>query len=85
MRTQMGPDDIGVPVGPRRHDLASERSPSKKFPAEAQAYAVTDGRDAVGTVERRGGYFVAIDGDGRIIGRYHDLKVAVRALPGRST
>jgi hypothetical protein len=46
-----------------------------------QAYAITDGRDGVGTVERRDGYYVAVDVDGVIIGKFHDLKVAVRSLP----
>jgi hypothetical protein len=49
--------------------------------SQALAYTITDGRDAVGTVERHDGYFVAIDTDGHTIGRYHDLKIAVRALP----
>jgi hypothetical protein len=47
----------------------------------ARQYAVSDGRDAVGTVEHRGEYFVAIDIDGTVIGRFQDLKTAARALP----
>jgi hypothetical protein len=45
----------------------------------SQVVSVSD--DAVGIVERRDGYFIAIDGDGHIVGRFHDLKIAVRALP----
>jgi hypothetical protein len=58
--------------------IGSTDNPSKPTP---QVISVSDGRDAVGTVEHRGGYFVAINIDGRIIGRFRNLKIAVRALP----
>jgi hypothetical protein len=56
-------------------------NPTNNLPEPALQYAVSDGRDSVGTIEHRDGYFVAIDCDGNIVGRFHDLKVAVRALP----
>jgi hypothetical protein len=56
--------------------------PSTSPPEPApQVVYVSDGRNAVGTVEHVGDYFIAIDLDGHIIGRFHDLKTAVRALP----
>jgi hypothetical protein len=88
MRPQsLGPGGTAVPNnGTRRLDAVEQYQPSKTFPHPPQAhYAVTDGRDAVGTIEvyggYYGGYFVAFDRDGRLIGRFRDLKIAVRSLP----
>jgi len=49
-------------------------------------YAVTDGRLAVGTIEIVDGFFIALDIDGNIIGKFGTLTLPVRALPaGRSS
>jgi hypothetical protein len=56
-------------------------------PHRVVQYSVADGRDAVGIIEISGNYFLAYDADGGIIGRFHHLMAAVRALPpvsGRS-
>jgi putative DNA primase/helicase len=60
MRTQsLGPGGTVMPSGTRRLDASQQHQPSKPPRNSSQANAVTDGRDAVGTVEHRGGYFVA--------------------------
>jgi hypothetical protein len=82
MRTQkLGSGDTAVSSGPRGHDAVEQYRSSNNLPADLQVY---DGRDAAGTVEHRDNYFVAVDPDGNIIGRFRELKIAVRALPGRA-
>jgi hypothetical protein len=50
-------------------------------PRPTLQYSVSDGRDAVGIIEISGDNFLAYDSDGIIIGRFHNLTTAVRALP----
>jgi hypothetical protein len=71
--------------GGARGDVAIENRTFSTLPELSNQYAITDGRDAVGTVVLRGDYYVAVDPDGRVIGRFRDLKIAVRALPGRAS
>jgi hypothetical protein len=83
MRPQsLGPGDTAVSSGTRRLDAVEQYQPSKADAHLPQAhYAITDGHDAVGTVEVCDRYFVADDLDCNIVGRFHDLKDAVRSLP----
>jgi hypothetical protein len=64
----------------RKADAFGQCTPSSPQQVAPQ-YAVTDGRLAVGTVEVIDGRFVAFGLDGNIIGRFRELKPAVRALP----
>ena len=53
----------------------------RKNPHATIQYYVADGRDAVGIIEISRNRFLAYGTDGLIIGKYRDLKTAVRALP----
>ncbi len=64
--------------GARKDAAIGNRASSSLAKPPTQAFAVSDGRTTVGTVELvDDGRFVALDIDGTII----DLKIAVRALP----
>jgi hypothetical protein len=53
----------------------------KKSNSVVQAhFSVTDGRDALGTVDLIDGAFVAVDVNGATVGRYASLRQAVRAF-----
>jgi hypothetical protein len=49
--------------------------------ADAKQYAVTSGRTALGSVKLTAAAFVAIDSDGKTVGRFRTLREAVRAFP----
>jgi hypothetical protein len=79
-------------AGPRQREHAGETRkannafgncvpPSSRSPNSPQAhFAVTDGRDALGTVDQIDGAFVALDINGVIVGRFPTLRQAVRAF-----
>jgi hypothetical protein len=71
----------GVDALKVRLAIADRGQPCKPPLKSTQAYFVSDGRIACGTIEVVDGRYVAFDVGGSIIGRFHDLKVAVRALP----
>jgi hypothetical protein len=77
-----GSEHRGDDGGARKPDAIGKRNQTSTLPHVF--LQVTDGLIPVGTVEHRG-YFVALDIDGTIIGRFHDLKIAVRALPSRAS
>jgi hypothetical protein len=56
-----------------------------KNPHRVVRYFVNDGRDTAGIIELSGNYYLAYDSDGEIVGRFHSLQVAVRALPARKS
>jgi hypothetical protein len=67
--------------GPRDKGKVVERRPSSSPKIRSPIFAVTDGRDAVGTIHVAGDNFIAIDATGEIIGVFDTLLDASRALP----
>jgi hypothetical protein len=65
----------------RKVDACGKRAPSSLIPNEL---AITDGRVLAGYVEVTDRHYVVRDPDGALVGRFRDLKTAVRALPGRA-
>ena len=67
----------------RDADCCGKRSSLRPIPKSPQRhFSVTNGRIAVGSIEvidRR--TFLAVDVDGRIIGKFPTLRPAARALP----
>jgi hypothetical protein len=80
-RKGASPDVVVGNVVARKADACGKRSSFSLIPTEL---AITDGRVLAGTVEVMGDRFVAFDADGALVGRFRDLKTAVRALPGRA-
>ena len=58
------------------------RAKTSSAPAQAR-FAVTDGATTVGSIDVIGGLYVAIDTAGVIVGRYKQLREAMRAFPQR--
>jgi hypothetical protein len=84
--------EVGQGTGPpgRADDRGAQKDtgkvtsnrPSKPEIFKGQSFAVSDGRDALGTVERVGNSFTAIDTAGEIIGTFPTLRVASRSFGG---
>jgi hypothetical protein len=58
-----------------------KNGPLNSETANAKQYAVTSGRTALGRVKLTAAGFVAIDSDGKTVGRFRTLREAVRAFP----
>jgi len=70
----------------RKSNALGTRVPSSRpsHPNQAQAarYAVSDGREPLGTIEQVEGGFVATSTGGTVVGMFQNLREAARAFDG---
>jgi hypothetical protein len=71
----------GGAAEPRVQNRTKRHTLNTKIADPRQArYAITDGRDALGTVQVAGGFFIAVDITGIVIGTFATLREAARAF-----